>query len=191
MIRKDAKSTSPKTGDKCGKLIAALMSADIGLMNVIEQQLSEEFGVIESVSDLFPFTYTDYYTPEMGAQLQKKFLSFAEMIDVARLPAIKHLTNAVEAEFALDGKRRINIDPGYVTHAQMVLATTKDYSHRIYLGQGIYAELTYLCKQKAFHLLEWTYPDYREPFARAFFQKVRETYLQQMRTGSAALRGGE
>jgi hypothetical protein len=138
MIRNNAKSTSPKTGGKCGKLIAALMSADVGLMTAIEQRLTAAFGVIEQASALFPVTYTDYYAPEMGAQLQKKFLSFAEMIDVARLPEIKNFTNALEAEFALNGKRQINIDPGYVTHAQMVLATTKDYSHRIYLGEGIY-----------------------------------------------------
>lgn len=190
MIKKNAKSTFPTACVKCGKLIAALMASDIALMSVIEQRLTAKFGAIERGSDLFPFLYTDYYTPEMGASLQKKFISFVEMIDIARLPEIKNFTNTVEEEYAIENKRRINIDPGYVTHAQMVLATTKDYSHRIYLGQGIYAELTYLCRQKAFHLLEWTYPDYREPFALAFFRKVRETYLQQTREKNRVVLAG-
>jgi hypothetical protein len=151
-------------------------------MNEVEQRLSKKFGEIDLVSDLFPFDYTDYYTQEMGGNLQKKFISFSEMVTIETLPDIKNFTNAVEQQYANDGKRRINIDPGYVTHAQMVLATTKPYTHRIYLGKGIYAELTYICRRKVFHSLELTYPDYREQFSIDFFQQVREKYLQQMRT---------
>jgi len=184
MTRKNEKSTSQKESGKLGKLIAALMSSDLALMRAIEGRLSEKFGAIDLVSDLFPFDYTNYYTPEMGTQLQKKFISFDEMLAIEHLPEIKNLTNAVEQEYAIDGKRRINIDPGYVTHAQMVLATTKDYSHRIYLGYGIYAELTYVCRKKVFQTLEWTYPDYREQHSIEFFQQVREKYLQQIREKS-------
>jgi hypothetical protein len=151
-------------------------------MHEIEQRLSEKFGKCDLQSELFPFDFSDYYTPEMGKDLQKKFLSFAEMILLETLPQIKHFTNDVEQQYARHDKRRINIDPGYVTHAQMVLATTKDYSHRIYLGKGIHAELTYLCVKKRFHQLAWTYPDYRTPLARKFFEQVRLKYLQQMRT---------
>jgi hypothetical protein len=176
---------------KLGKLIAALMSSDIGLITEIEQRLAERFGKIDLVSDLFPFDYTDYYTEEMGGNLQKKFISFAEMVAIESLPDIKNLTNEVEQRYALDEKRRINIDPGYVTHAQMVLATTKDYTHRIYLGKGIYAELTYVCREKVFHILEWTYPDYREKLSLDFFQRVRETYLQQMRAKKMKSEGSE
>ena len=103
------------------------------------------------------------------------------MAIIGNLPDIKNFTNEVEQQFANAGKRRINIDPGYVTHAQMVLATTKDYTHRIYLGKGIYADLTYICREKVFHTLEWTYPDYRKKSSLDFFQRVREKYLQQMR----------
>ena len=181
MTRKNAKSTSQKESGKFGKLIAALMSSNLALMNKIEGRLSEKFGAIDLASDLFPFDYTEYYTEEMGKNLQKKFISFDKMIAIENLPDIKNFTNAVEQEYALDGNRRINIDPGYVTHVQMVLATTKDYSHRIYLGQGIYAELTYVCRKKIFQTLEWTYPDYREQFSLEFFLKIREKYLQQMR----------
>ncbi len=171
---------------KYGKLIVALISSDLSLMSAIEQELSKKFGEWELVSELFSFSdFTGYYTPEMGEHLQKKFMSVSEMIRLEDLPDIKHFTNDAEQRHSMDSKRRINIDPGYVTHAQMVLATTKDYSHRIYLGKGIHAELTYICKKKEFCPLEWTYPDYRERNAIEFFEKVRHIYLQQMRSKQA------
>ena len=163
-------------------MITALMSSEKDLVAEIEQLLCDMFGPLEMISTFYLFdAYSDYYAKEMGTQLQKKFVSFADMIKIDRLPAIKHTTNAIEQQYAIDDKRRINIDPGYVTHAQMVLATTKAYSHRIYLGQCMFAELTYLCKGKEFYPMEWTYPDYREPFARDFFLQVRTAYLRQMR----------
>lgn len=164
---------------KYGKLIAALMAADVEFMQEIERQLTEEFGVIDLRSPVFPFHFTEYYTPEMGGGLQKQFISFAEPIQLEHLPEIKLLTNDLEMQFAIGEKRRINIDPGYVTHAQMVLATTKDYSHRVYLGKGIHADVSYVCRKKKFQCLEWTYPDYREPLAIEFFDTVRATFLQQ------------
>lgn len=181
MIKKSAKSISRTKSDKVGKLIVALMSSDTPLISEIEQRLIKEFGAIDLVSNLFLFDHTDYYIEEMGTNLQKKFISFSEMIPVETLPDIKLFTNDVEQHYVIGGKRRINIDPGYVTHAQLVLATTKDRTHRIYLGKGIHADLTYFCLKKIFRPLEWTYPDYREPLAIDFFHKVREKYLQQMR----------
>ncbi|MBD3309328.1 DUF4416 family protein [candidate division KSB3 bacterium] len=167
---------------KYGKLIAALTASDPELMQTIERQIAARFGDCELASQCFSFdAFTDYYAPEMGTHLHKKFISFAEMIRLDELPELKHWTNALEQRYAVNRRRRINIDPGYVTHAQMVLATTKAYSHRIYLGKGIYAELTYICRNKAFHPLDWTYPDYRELLAREFFERVRHLYLQHMR----------
>jgi hypothetical protein len=182
MIKTKEKFISRMNSVNPGKLIVALMSSDVALISEIEQRLTAQFGAIDLASDLFPFDYTDYYTPEMGENLQKKFLSFAELIPIEHLPDIKHATTELEEHYAIGDKRRINIDPGYVTYAQMVLVTTKDYTHRIYLGKGIYAELTYICHKKAFQPLAWTYPDYRQPFAIEFFQRVREKYSEQMRT---------
>jgi hypothetical protein len=165
-----------------GKLIVALTSSSLLLMERVEQQLSQTFGHYSSKSDLFSFDdFTSYYTAEMGTSLQKKFVSFQRMIPLEELSDIKLLTNGIEQQSAQDGKRRINLDPGYVTHAQMVLATTKNYSHRIYIGKGIHGELTYIYKKKAFHFLEWTYPDYREPWVITFFENVRKEYLKQVR----------
>ena len=166
-----------------GKLIAGVMSSDLELLREIESRLSEKFGPCDLSSDPFSFDdFTAYYAGEMGEKLQKKFISFSEMILLEDLPEIKHFTNNLEQQYATHEHRRVNIDPGYVTHAQMILATTKQYSHRVYLGKGIHAELTYICRKKAFNPLEWTYPDYRETSSIKFFEQVRQNYLQQMRS---------
>ena len=167
---------------KIGKLIVALMTSDLELMRESEERLRRKFGDCDLRGEIFSFDdFSLYYAEEMGAGLQKRFISFSEMIRLDHLADIKNFTNRVEQEYARDDRRRINIDPGYLTHAQMVLATTKDYSHRIYLGKGIHAELTYIISKRGFRTLEWTYPDYREEWAKAFFLEVRRKYLQQMR----------
>lgn len=182
MTQKNTVSTSLMIGVREGKLIAALMSSEIDFLHEVEQRLCDTFGTIELSSDLYLFDkYSVYYVKEMGTNQHKKFISFADMIAVETLPEIKLFTNDLEQKYTVDGNRRINIDPGYVTHGQMVLATTKAFSHRIYYGKGVFAELTYICKGKEFYPLEWTYPDYREPSARQFFTSVREAYLRETR----------
>ena len=172
----------PRLTARHGKLIAALTASDMALLAEIEQELTQRFSPIDATSDLFSFdAFTSYYQPEMGTELQKCFVSFRDIILVETLPEIKLLTNEIEQRCAVNGNRRINIDPGYLTAAHMVLATTKPYTHRIYLGQGIHAELTYICKKRVFHTLEWTYFDYRAPLAMRFFEGVRKTLLKQMR----------
>ncbi|PID57547.1 hypothetical protein CSB45_06885 [candidate division KSB3 bacterium] len=167
---------------KIGKLIVAVMSSERDLMHEVEERLHQRFGGCDLRGDVFSFDhFSFYYAKEMGYGLQKRFLSFDEMIRLDTLASIKLYTNGIEQEYARNGCRRVNIDPGYLTHAQMVLATTKDYSHRIYLGKGIHAELTYIISKHGFRSLEWTYPDYREEWAKAFFLNVRKMYLQQMR----------
>jgi len=164
-----------------GKLIAGIMSSNLDLIEEAEQRLIKKFGKTDFESPLFPFTYTDYYAEEMGEGIQKKFVSFSELVAVEDLPYIKIFTNDLEKRSLKEGKRQVNIDPGYLTHHQMVLGTTKAYAHRIYLREGIYAELTYICKKKKLQALDWTYPDFKEPFVMLFFQKVRERYLKQVR----------
>ncbi len=167
---------------RCGKLVAALMSANLELIQHIKHHLAEKFGACDLTSQCFCFDdFSRYYAREMGGSLQKQFVSFSTLISVEELPAIKLMTNHLEEEYAMGEQRRINIDPGYVDFAQMVLATTKPYSHRVYLGKGIHAELTYICRKRKLYPLEWTYPDYREPFALDFFEQVRQIYLKQIR----------
>ena len=117
----------------------------------------------------------------MGSPLYKFFVSFERLIPREEIARIKLETNELEEEFSEDGRRRVNIDPGYVAEAQLVLPTTKGYSHRIYLNSGIFAEVTLIYEGKSFRPLEWTYPDYRSQLAIEFFNRVREGYLRKLR----------
>ena len=144
--------------------------------------LSELYGDIELKSDAYCFSsYTDYYHDEMGSPLYKFFVSFERLIPREEIARIKLETNELEEEFSEDGRRRVNIDPGYVAEAQLVLPTTKGYSHRIYLNSGIFAEVTLIYEGKSFRPLEWTYPDYRSQLAIEFFNRVREGYFRKLR----------
>jgi hypothetical protein len=137
-----------------------------------------EHGPVAAVSDAFDFAETSYYQAEMGAGLKKQFWAFAEPIDPDRLAVIKRQSNFWEAEYAglktHPEPRPLNLDPGYLTLAKLVLASTKDHAHRIYLSDGIYAEVTLSYRGGAWRPFEWTYPDYRRPGFHAFFSRCRE-----------------
>jgi len=165
------------------KLVVAMLSCSQPLFEAAKQRLSEEFGPVDIESDVIPFDFTDYYDEEMGRGLLRQFLSFEKLIDPGEIAAIKVRTNALEEQWAatagLGVKRPINLDPGYVSQSKLVLATTKDYSHRVYLAQGIYAEVTLRYQKGHFTAWPWTYPDYQTPAYIAFFARVRKRYLEQ------------
>jgi hypothetical protein len=103
-----------------------------------------------------------------------------------RIAEIKYRTNRIESEvFSSGGRRRVNIDPGYLTNAKVVLATTKDYGHRIYLADGIYVEVTlrYNAKEKTFLPWQWTFRDYQREESLRFFRALRDIYTRRMKTG--------
>lgn len=166
------------------KLIAGMLFAEEDIFTIVKNRLINKYGEIDFESPLFPFYYTDYYFKEMGGKLWRKFVSFKNLIDPEKLPGIKIFTNKLESEFLQPGssRRRINIDPGYIDLSKLVLATTKNFSHRIYIGRGIYAEVTlrYL-KNSGFHPWEWTYPDYRSKDYLEVFNLIREKYYQQIK----------
>jgi hypothetical protein len=163
------------------KLISSMFTADRELLEVARNKLSEVFGPTDYESDLLPFAHTSYYAAEFGEDLMREIVAFAELVDPGRLAEIKRLTNGLEMGWARDGKRRINLDPGYISLAKLVLATTKNHGHRIYLGQGIYAEVTLRYRSKTFRPWEWTYPDYASSPYIAIFNHIRELYLAQLR----------
>ncbi len=163
------------------KLIAAITFAPGIDLPEVKKKLGEIFSPIDLEGPLYAFTFTDYYQPEMGAGLTKQMVSFRELIPVEQLPDIKIATNQLEARYARTGKRRVNIDPGYLTAAKLVLATTKDYDHRIYLGRGIFGDVHLRYRKGHFQVNEWTYPDYRQPEVLHFFEQVREVYLHQLK----------
>lgn len=144
-------------------------------LETINQGLSGRLGRSIMQSDKIPFTHTDYYNSEMGAGIFRQWHAYEKMIIPDELAKIKTLTNSIEKEYSNEDKNRmVNIDPGYVSLSNLVLASAKNYSHRIYLELGIYAEVTLIFRHGHFMPLEWTYPDYKEPAALEFFEKVRE-----------------
>ncbi len=158
------------------KLVISLLTADKALYAVVGQRLIDQFGPLDLVSAWLPFQYTEYYTPEMGSPLWRRMLAFKKLIQQEELPSIKSIANQLEEQLSTHGKRTVNLDPGYLLLERFVLATGKNYTHRIYISQGIYADLTLLYQKKAFQKLPWTYPDYAAEDMLAFLTAVRKKY---------------
>lgn len=163
------------------KLVMPMLSAHEELFLQAERTLREHFGAVDYVSERLPFRHTRYYEPEFGPGLRRQFLAFERLIDPGELASIKCLTNELEARWSEGGKRRINLDPGYISLAKLVLATTKNHGHRIYLGQGIYAEVTLTYREGDFRPWPWTYPDYASDAYREILRAIRQIYVQQLR----------
>ncbi len=149
--------------------------------NLVVEQIEAIFGAIDLRSEVFNFDgFTSYYQAEMGAGLQKLFVSFGQLAEAESLPHYKVKTNELETRFIRDRQRSVNVDPGYLTEAKVVLATTKDYSHRLYLGQGIFGDIHLQFARKSFQPQAWTYPDYQQELAVQFFNRLREIYRRQL-----------
>jgi hypothetical protein len=162
------------------KLFIGMLSPESGLFDECSQILQREFGPIDSGSKCMPWDISDYYREEMGPNILRKFIFFERTTDPGRLSSIKRFTNDLENKYTMSAaqglRRKINLDPGYVTEAKVVLATTKDFAHRVYIGDGIYAEVTlrFSAKDRSFIPHEYTYPEFRtEPYL-AMFNSVRE-----------------
>jgi hypothetical protein len=144
------------------------------------QSLAESFGSVDVVSPWLAFDQTDYYTAEMGSPLFRRFVTFDKLIQQEALADIKLFANDLEGQFSKEGKRLVNIDPGYVVAERFVLATGKNYTHRIYLRSGIYADLSLIYHKGRFRPLDWTYPDYAGEMIINFLQSVRDKYMFQL-----------
>ena len=135
--------------------------------------LVRSFGPLEFSYGPIPFSFTDYYREEMGEGLVKSYITFGTAIDREALAGIKVSTNDLERQFAVSGRRTVNLDPGYLAADKLVLASTKDFYHRVYLSQGIFAEVTLHYRKGKYRFFSWTFPDYREPGFLEFLEKVR------------------
>jgi hypothetical protein len=144
--------------------------------------LERRFSTADFESPPIPFTYTDHYAKEMGTGLIRRFCSFGRLIDPQKLAAIKILTNGLEEKLSRNKQRRVNIDPGYVDLAKLVLASTKNFRHRILISRAIYAEITLYYQDKSFRSGELTYPDYRTQEYIAIFNRIRGIYAEQITT---------
>ncbi len=162
------------------KLIVSIFSPYKELIKkILEEELRNRFGNWDWISPELFFDKSRYYEKEMGWPLYRIFVSFKRLIKPDSLVSIKLYTNQVEEKYSEQGKRKVNIDPGYISLERLVLATGKNYAHRIYLSHGIYADLTLIYKGKSFVPLEWTYPDYKELIP--LFNEVREIYKIQLK----------
>lgn len=149
------------------------------------QQAESAWGPIVLNSPRWEFTQTDFYEAEMGQGLVKMLLAFERLIDPAQLAEIKLQSNQWEIEYQQTGQfpeaRPLNLDPGYVSEAKLVLATTKDRDHRIYLQRGIYAEVTLHYYHRKWTPRAWTYPDYRSDGYHTFLNECRHYLRQRLR----------
>ncbi|MBN1830672.1 MAG: DUF4416 family protein [Deltaproteobacteria bacterium] len=163
------------------KLISSLFSADKAFIDEIIHELERRFGSVDWISPELFFDRTQYYAKEMGWPLHRRFVSFKELIRPQDAVEIKLETNRIEAEYSEDGKRKINIDPGYISLERLILVTGKNYTHRVYLSKGIFADLTLVFNRRSFRPLEWTFKDYATPEIISLFNDVRERYKRQLR----------
>ncbi|MCX7654591.1 MAG: DUF4416 family protein [Fervidobacterium sp.] len=146
----------------------------------IKDELIKNFGPIDYVSGELEFEkYTLYYNEEMGSGITGKLVSFENLIHPSMLAMIKIKTNEIEQRYSVDGKRKFNLDPGYIHHMQFVLATTKMWPHRIYIGHGIYAEPTLMYINGKWKDYDFTYPNYKEDTYKTQLSKIRDLYLEK------------
>jgi hypothetical protein len=157
-------------------LFTGILYSDESYLSKAKESLLSIFGAALMETPPVSWDYSKYYKEEIGSPIMRTFIFFKNLINPAEIADIKLRTNDIEASLSTGGKRNVNIDPGYLTLANVVLATTKGYSHRIYLGKGIYGEvsLMYKEKNKTFIPHIFTYPDYRDKNCIEMFLKARE-----------------
>ena len=163
------------------KLFSGFIYRDKDIYQTVKAKLAGIFSPVDLESDVFDFDFTTYYNEEMGTPLFRRFVSFKELIPPGQLPDIKLLTNKIGKETACEGNRTINLDPGYLSEANVIIATTKNHYHRVPLQKGIYAHMEYVIKGKKICPLEWTYPDFKSAGYLDFFQELRQLYKKEMK----------
>lgn len=167
------------------KLIIGILAANQECLSAALDALITRFGKLDLVSDVWPFDQTDYYKDETGDNILRQFVSAERLISPGKLARIKHRTNKIERKLAdklaIGLSRPVNLDPGYIEPSKLILATTKNYSHRIYIGRKMYAEVTLIFHKHKWQPMPYTYPDYKQQCYHDFFDKVRTRLLQQLK----------
>ena len=167
------------------KLIVGILSADENALNTAREKIAAEFGKADFTSEIFPFDKTDYYKEQTGANILRQFVTIEELIEPGRLARIKHKTNQIEQNLAEVLKspypRPVNLDPGYMEPSKLILASTKNFSHRIYIGDNMYAEVTLTFVRDKWHSHKYTFPDYKMPTYHEFLSETRNKLVEQLR----------
>ena len=167
------------------KLFIGVLVSHAKLISEVEKQLVTAYGPIDHRSPVIPFDFTSYYEAEMGDVIDRIIFSFERLIEAAQLPEIKSQTNRFEEDVAplyQQVNRPVNLDPGYIEQAKVILASTKNFYHRMYLGNGIFGEVTMHFKNNTYQFFPWTYPDYQSKEYQEFFLKMRHIYRTQLRS---------
>jgi hypothetical protein len=166
------------------KLIIGIISSQDAIFARTEEAVTSIYGPIDLRSPAFPFDETDYYNKQMGKGLRRLFLSFSRFVPPESLSDIKIRTNVLEGEIKKSfsqESRVVNIDPGILTASALIMATAKDFAHRVPLRHGIYAHLELLFSRTGVKLLPWTYPDFKQEGYQGFFWDARQAYLRQLK----------
>ena len=167
------------------KLIIGILAADERCLAVAAEAVTAQFGKADLESEIWPFDQTEYYKDQTGENIVKQFICIDKLIDPGELATIKLKANEIEQDLAqklnTDLPRPINLDPGIIEPSKLVLASTKNFSHRIYIGQKIYAEVTLTYQKGNWHTYDYTFPDHKLPRYHAFFSKVRERLVEQLK----------
>ena len=171
------------------KLFIGVLVSNSKFIPQLEERLIGAFGAIDHQSGVIPFDFTNYYEAEMGDIIDRVFFSFERLIEADQLPEIKRQTNQFEEELApllrtpsTTVKRPVNLDPGYIEQAKVILASTKNFYHRIYLGHGIFGEVTMHFRNNTYQFFPWTYPDYQSKDYQEFFLRMRQIFRVQLRS---------
>lgn len=161
----------------------AITGKELDLWDKVVNLLESELGKPILQSQIYDFSsFTSYYSKEMGEELKKRFYFFEKLRPPEYLVELKHKCYEIERKFAKpSGQRTVNIDPGYLNLSKIILSTFKDFAHRIYLGKGVYGEVTLIFKNRTFTELPWTYPDYKQPEIIKTFNKARDWYKNYYR----------
>ena len=181
------------------KLFIGMLSSEISLFDELKGKLKNIFGAIDLESPVCEWNHTDYYLKEMGIGLKRQFIFFQKLINPETIAEIKLKTIELERKYLNEenptlppfdkggmggfvGGRRINIDPGYLDSARIILVSSKDFSHRIYLGKGIYGEVTLIYSGNNYQILPYTYPDFRTQKYWDIFKKARDMYKKNIQS---------
>lgn len=169
------------------KLFSGVLTSLPEIIPEVQQHLAARFGPIDARSDCFPFDLTHYYDREMGSPIIRCFVAFQTLIAPAEISAVKRATNDLEAAFAGEYRqiqRPVNLDPGYVEESKIVLASTKNFYHRILLSEGIYGEVTLHYSGGSWQAFAWSFPDFRSGRYDEFFTRLRRIYRGQLKVAA-------
>jgi hypothetical protein len=168
------------------KLIIGILAANHQCLHKAVDTLMNKYGKTDFTSEIWPFNQTDYYNKQTGPHILRQFISVEKLIEPGKLAKIKLQTNKIEQKLAkslaMPLPRPVNLDPGIIEASKLILATTKNYSHRIYIGKRIFAEVTLIFDRGSWRTFEYTYPDYRQQCYFDFFEKVRQRLLEQLQS---------